>query len=434
MSQFILALLGEQNVSPLILRFDLIFRSERSFFVQTPHCGFEKYLFERWNKQMMESKVFADNFSRSFSESGDFFQFLSARQARSKWMTAPSKELRFEPVERGSTLGNLYMQIYDHNGDADVLEDTMENTSLLLKVDGKDYPVRSCAIKTVLERARISGHALNKVSKTVFAEILNYCMGVASGDSLIKIADEKVSAVHGGDPKDYTVMEMLPLFKATSDFLNREYPGNTFMAAHFDHSIATAIWRLDGQADNLLDTYHREIAAKGLQTEKMVPALRFSTSDVGMSGANLYPIFLVGAESRIVPLGYSIRTEHKNGVDMQYFEEQLRLVYAQFEKALDKQVQLMNIEIRYPVTTLMRVLKRIKAPKKASYEAMDYFVAIHGDSPCTAYELFMQMSDVIFSAQCDGASGLRIAQLEEIVSRALNVNWHEYDHPGDFKW
>lgn len=434
MSQFILALLGEQNVSPLILRFDLIFRSERSFFVQIPHCGFEKYLFERWNKQMTESKVFTDNFSRSFSESGDFFQFLSARQARSKWMTAPSKELRFEPVERGSTLGNLYMQIYDHNGDAEVLEDTMENTSLLLKVDGKDYPVRSCAIKTVLERARISGHALNKVSKTVFAEILNYCMGVASGDSLIKIADEKVSAVHGGDPKDYTVMEMLPLFKATSDFLNREYPGNTFMTAHFDHSIATAIWRLDGQADNLLDTYHREIAAKGLQTEKMVPALRFSTSDVGMSGANLYPIFLVGAESRIVPLGYSIRTEHKNGVDMQYFEEQLRLVYAQFEKALDKQVQLMNIEIRYPVTTLMRVLKRIKAPKKASYETMDYFVAIHGDSPCTAYELFMQMSDVIFSAQCDGASGLRIAQLEEIVSRALNVNWHEYDHPGDFKW
>ena len=93
----------------------------------------------------------------------------------------------------------------------------MENTSLLLKVDGKDYPVRSCAIKTVLERARISGHALNKVSKTVFAEILNYCMGVASGDSLIKIADEKVSAVHGGDPKDYTVMEMLPLFTLMSN-------------------------------------------------------------------------------------------------------------------------------------------------------------------------------------------------------------------------
>lgn len=96
---------------------------------------------------MMESKVFADNFSRSFSESGDFFQFLSARQARSKWMTAPSKELRFEPVERGSTLGNLYMQIYDHNGDADVLEDTMENTSLLLKVDALAGIIADAPIK-----------------------------------------------------------------------------------------------------------------------------------------------------------------------------------------------------------------------------------------------------------------------------------------------
>lgn len=383
---------------------------------------------------MMETKVFADDFSCSFSEPRDFFQFLGERKAKSEWMTAPSKDLRFEPVEKGSALGDLYMKIYDHNGAADVLEDTMENTSLLLKVDGKDYPVRSCAIKTVLERARISGHALNKVSKTVFAEILNYCMGVASGDSLIKIADQKVSAVHGGDPKDYTVMEMLPLFKAVCDYLDKEYPGNQFMTAHFDHTIATAIWRLDGQADQLLDTYRREVAAKGLNSAKLIPALRFSTSDVGMSGANLYPILLAGNKSQIIPLGYPLRTQHKSGNDMEYFEEQLGLVYAQFEKAVDKQVQLLNIEIRYPVTTLMRVLKRIGAPKKASYEAMDNFVAIHGDDPCTAYELFMQMSDVIFDAQCDGASGLRIAQLEEIVSRALNVNWHEYDHPGDFKW
>ena len=227
---------------------------------------------------------------------------------------------------KGGGILHLYAEYCDVN-----LHTAYEELCKIFGPDGSEpvhkYKRKPCLLYTSLERARISGHALNNVSKTVFAEILNYCMGVASGDSLIKIADEKVSAVHGGDPKDYTVMEMLPLFKATSDFLNREYPGNTFMTAHFDHSIATAIWRLDGQADNLLDTYHREIAAKGLQTEKMVPALRFSTSDVGMSGANLYPIFLVGAESRIVPLGYSIRTEHKNGVDMQYFEEQLRLVY-----------------------------------------------------------------------------------------------------------
>jgi hypothetical protein len=39
---------------------------------------------------MMESKVFADNFSRSFTESGDFFQFLSDRKARFSFMASIS--------------------------------------------------------------------------------------------------------------------------------------------------------------------------------------------------------------------------------------------------------------------------------------------------------------------------------------------------------
>lgn len=82
----------------------------------------------------------------------------------------------------------------------------------------------------------------------------------------------------------------------------------------------------------------------------------------------------------------------------------------------------------------MGVLKKIGVGKRASYETLETFEAIHGDAPCTAYELFLQMSDVIFAAQCDGASGIRIAQLEEIIARALHVNWREYDRPGDFKW
>ncbi|WP_143433352.1 hypothetical protein [Intestinimonas butyriciproducens] len=95
-------------------------------------------------------------------------------------------------------MGELYLKLYDHDGRAEIIADTMENTSLLLKVNGETYPVRSCAIKSILERARISGHALNKVSKSIFTQILNYCMDVASGDSLIKVADDKVSAVHAG--------------------------------------------------------------------------------------------------------------------------------------------------------------------------------------------------------------------------------------------
>ena len=384
---------------------------------------------------MTESKIYADDFNCTFRDPNQFLEFLNARKENSKWLQAPSKSLQFRSIAKGSNLGNLYMQIYQHDGRAEVLADTMENTSILLSVNGDDYPVRSCALKTILERARISGHALNKVSKEVFTQILNYCLDVASGDSLIKVADEKVSAVHGGDPKDYCVLEMLPLFRKVKDYLEQRFPGCQFVTANYDHALVSAIWRLDGQADDLLRTYRRELTAKGIGLiGSTVPALRFSTSDVGISGANLYPMLLVGGGSKIVPLGYPIKTEHKGGVDMDYFDEQLSMLYARFEEGVEKQTRLLNIEVRYPKTTLLSVLKRIGAPKKSSFEAADLFAATNEDNPCTAYELYLAMSEVIFMAQCEGASGSRIAQLEEIVARALQVNWCEYDRPGDFKW
>ncbi len=381
---------------------------------------------------MVETRVYADNFSQSFVSPGDFLSFLGERARNSSWMTARSRDLAFEAMDNDTPASGTLPQI---TGSSDeILRDTMENTRLLLKVNGDSYPVRSCALKSVLERARISGYALSKVSKSVFAEILNRCLRVASGDSLIRIADSKVSAVLGGDPKDYAVMEMLPLFEHVCDYVDREFPGNRFVTAHFDHSLATAIWRLDGQADGLLGTYRREVAVRGLDPFGIVPALRFTTSDVGMSGANLYPMFLRGNGDQIIPLGYPVKTDHRSGVDLDYFDSQLNLLYARYCDAVEAQTRLLDIEIRYPATAMLGVLKKIGAPKKASYEALDYFIAIHGDTPCTAYELYMQMSDVIFSAQCEGASGTRIAQLEEIIARALHVNWSDYDRPGEFRW
>lgn len=382
---------------------------------------------------MVETKVYADSFSRVFSNAGDFLSFLYERAKNSSWIIAPSRNLYFEALEQGAAATNISIQSRTADS-SEVLLDTMANTRLIMKVQGNCYPVRSCALKSVLERARISGYALSKVSRAAFADILNYCLGVASGDSLIRLADEKVSAVHGGDPKDYAVMEMLPLFQHVCDYVNHEFPGSHFVTAHFDHSMATAIWRLDGQADQLLDTYRREVAAKGLNPSGIVPALRFTTSDVGMSGANLYPIFLRGNADRIIPLGYPIKTNHRHGVDLDYFDKQLNLLFARFRDAIQAQTKLLGVDVQHPATAMLGVLKKIGAPKKASYEALDYFLAVHGDSPCTAYELVMQMSDVIFSAQCEGATGIRIAQLEEIIARAMHVNWSDFDHPGTFRW
>lgn len=385
---------------------------------------------------MTDQKIYADNFRCTFDDPGDFIQFLKERKENSRWMTAPSRNLVFESLEKNTQMGELYLKLYDHDGRAEIIADTMENTSLLLKVNGETYPVRSCAIKSILERARISGHALNKVSKSIFTQILNYCMDVASGDSLIKVADDKVSAVHGGDPKDYAILEILPLIQCVRSILDRDFAGNHFLTANFDHSIVTAIWSLDGQANELMETYRQAVAEKGV-TEAMSarPGLRFTTSDVGVSAANLYPILLLGGSNRIIPLGDPLKLNHKNGADLDAFASSMDQLYACFKESIERQQQLLDVEIRYPYTTMLGVLKRIGITKKMSYEVADLFAGQSGvSSGCNAYQLYLAMSDVIFLAQCEGASAYRIAQLEENIARALRINWHEYDRPGDFKW
>ena len=385
---------------------------------------------------MTDQKIYADNFRCTFDDPGDFIQFLKERKENSRWMTAPSRNLVFESLEKNTQMGELYLKLYDHDGRAEIIADTMENTSLLLKVNGETYPVRSCAIKSILERARISGHALNKVSKSIFTQILNYCMDVASGDSLIKVADDKVSAVHGGDPKDYAILEILPLVQCVRSILDRDFAGNHFLTANFDHSIVTAIWSLDGQANELMETYRQAVAEKGV-TEAMSarPGLRFTTSDVGVSAANLYPILLLGGSNRIIPLGDPLKLDHKNGADLDAFASSMDQLYACFKESIERQQQLLDVEIRYPYTTMLGVLQRIGITKKMSYEVADLFAGQSGvSSGCNAYQLYLAMSDVIFLAQCEGASAYRIAQLEENIARALRINWHEYDRPGDFKW
>ena len=71
----------------------------------------------------------------------------------------------------------------------EILKDTEKNTQLALKVRGETYPVRDCAIKTILDRAGISGAGLRKLEKSNYARVVNYCLKVAKGEALLRISE-----------------------------------------------------------------------------------------------------------------------------------------------------------------------------------------------------------------------------------------------------
>ena len=397
------------------------------------HKVSESQLFLEGIDEMEASDYYKDSYQRTFLDDYDFLHFLRDREENACWLRSKSNEIRVAALEKHTYETDSIISEYANMGKKGVIEDTLRNTSLYVTVNDIDYPVRSCAVKTILERARISGNALQKVKKPVLAQILNYCLHVAKGDALLRVLEDKVSAVHGGDNMEYAILEAPELFLRIKEYLDSHFPGNTFAGASYDHSLMSASWELTGQ-DDMVKAYKDALKHNDIYIDDIQPALRFSTSDVGVCGANLYPSLVAGNDQRIITLGSPLRLEHKAGASLDKFQEQLGFIYSLYTQAVKQLADLLSIEIINPINCLIGVMKRIGIPKKLAFSAIDLFKAQSGDDPCTAHDLYYGICEVIFMKQCEGASGSQLAKVEEDVARALSIRWHNYDLPGEIKW
>ena len=378
---------------------------------------------------MNEARVYADGFERSFAEVKDLLEFLAERGRNAKWIRKPTNTLRLAPLEKEAQ--NL--DAADASME-EILEDTEKNTQLVLKMRGESYPVRDCAIRTILSRAGVNGDGLRKPDKATYAKVVNYCLRVAKGDALIKIADGKVSAVHGGDKHDYCILDMKAMFETTCEYLNLNFKGSVYMEGSgiYDHSIVSAMWKLGGSQE-LLDTYRKALDAHGMDEKILSPALRFTTSDVAASGANLYPMLLTDGPNGVISLGSPIKLAHDKGATILDFRKNLEQVCARYVDAMKNLTQLMDIEIRNPVNCLKLLMKELGIKQKIRNEVVELFVSQNGEGACTAHDLYYAMNEASFFAACEGMSGQGILKLEEDITKALIKDWKKYDVYGAVK-
>jgi hypothetical protein len=211
-----------------------------------------------------------------------------------------------------------------------------------------------------------------------------------------------------------------------------EYPTkHTFLGATFEHAYVSGVWSINDNA--MLVSYREALIRHGLPASGLKAAVRLSTSDVGLSGANLYPT-LMTAGNHTITLGHSIKLAHENRVTMGDFEKKLRMIFPQCKTALERLAGLLNVDIRYPKNAMLAVMKYIGIPKRLSYEAVNLFISQNGENPCTAHEIYYGIAEAVFKTQSEGASGSDIVKLEDKVARALSVKWTDFDMPMDFKW
>ena len=358
---------------------------------------------------MNETRIYADAFETTFANTKEMLEFLAERAKASQWIRKPTRMLRLVPLEKeAETIEKACTKQLEG-----IVEDTEKNTQLVLKINGEVYPVRDCAMHTILKRAGVSGTGLRKLEKATYAKVINYC---------------------GGDEHDYCVLDMEAVFSMTCDYLKAHFSGSAYLegSGTYDHSIASAMWTLEGNQE-LLDTYRQALKDHDLKDKALAPALRLTTSDVAASGANLYPMMTSKTNNRTISLGSPIKLSHDKGATLQDFRKNLDKIFSRYQEAMNGISSLMDIEIENPVNCLHLVMKEIKISQKIRNEVVEQYVAQCGEDPCTAHDLYYAINEASFFAACEGFSGSRILKLEEDIARTLSMDWKAFDVIGAIK-
>lgn len=208
-----------------------------------------------------------DSYYTLFSSYTMLLDYHEEQAKNSRWIRCKVADLQVEPLGESSPLiGNL--SAFAAGTSQEAVKDTAENLGLAMRVNGELYPVRMTAYKSLLDRAKIGGTALPKLSREVLAEVLNECLKLYSADALLLIRDEKISAVHSGDEVDYSVLPIDELLKVLQAKLDARFSGNEFESGYCDHSLVSASWRIHEKRGILIPVRDRYGRIQGLQIRR----------------------------------------------------------------------------------------------------------------------------------------------------------------------
>lgn len=367
-----------------------------------------------------------DNFFTNFSSYASMYDYHDEQAHNSKWIRSKVSDLQIESLGRASSLsGNL--AAFATGTTQEAVDDTVENLGLAMRVDGELYPIRMTAYKSLLDRAKIGGTALPKLSREVLAAVLNECLKLYSADALLLIRDEKVSAVHSGDEVDYSILPINELLGTLKAKLDVRFTGNQFESGYCDHSMVSASWTMPDQKEDLLGTYAKLLASQGntKMASRLTPGIRFMTSDTGVASAKVSALLMGGQHP--IHIGGCIAVDHRHKSKISDFDAALDQLFAQFGDSIAKLQSLLEVHLDYPVNAMTRVCKKLSLPKKAAVEAISMYEMTYGGGPATAHDVFLAMQEIPFILKTEKFPESKLLIIEENMARALTFKWSDYD-------
>lgn len=372
-------------------------------------------------------EAYYDNYSTTFPTIESMHTYHVQQSGKSQWERTPITALRVAALDKESPLYQTRKGIAEEVTPGAV-EDTAQNMKLALKFGDNYYPMRDTAWKSLLDRAKINGSVLPHLPKDKLAQILNTCLRQHSkSKALVLVRDEKISATHSGDIKDYAILPIDKLLEIVMDSLGIRFPGYKFESGFTTHSITGASWTMPSQCEKLLGQYRKALEArnKTMFASKLMPGVQFVTSDTGVSSAKISAV-IYGMEYPI-HIGSVLAVEHRYEHQIDNFAESMDQLFVQYEDSVARLTKLTGIVLNYPVNAMAAVAKKLSLPKKPRDQAVEMFEMGIGNAQATAHDVFIALQEVIFNLKIAGASHADITTQQENLARAITLNWRTFD-------
>lgn len=330
-----------------------------------------------------------------------------------------------------------------NNFDASISDESirecMENMQMGLKVPRsfgyENYPLGDTAWNTMLQRAgfqqatalsnlkdKASQKAMNASLK---AQIINMGFKTFKNKSLILIRDEKIRAVLSGDESDYSPMNFNELVSELKNGLVQMFSNVSFAGFTANHSYFTSTYKMNDvyMEKNIESIFLRA----GLKIDKITLAVKLTSSDVGYSGANIFPYIYYNGSFKAI--GSPLSLTHKHFHTLADFRNNVNKLYSLFQNSAKNLEELQKENLSHPAGAFKRICKQLSFPKKRSCELAEEFELLypnpkHIDLYYKIYELYDEMVDM-------GLSLNQQVNIEENLARLLS-NFSSFDIPYDW--
>lgn len=282
----------------------------------------------------MEKNMNLDTWAITTTDLDEFVATITELTNAGQWTAGiTSKDLKIQGVE-GPIVAPQIAELC--KCDPETAYDTCAATQLLMNVGLDTHCVRNTAIPSLLDAAKIQGSALGRLTAEAFSQVLNLCLQVAKGSSLILKRAEKITAVMSDNAGGYRIMPQKDLLDIALQTMTQRFGFLDFKSGAVNHSISTFVVELPNAQKRLNAAYNDMISPSGRRLELM-PAVVFTTSDTGRSAATLKPMYRLLGTQIYFPINEGLRVDHvrSKGADsdgLEKFKEQANALHAKFNE------------------------------------------------------------------------------------------------------